>query len=300
MAAERIGMEDIKAGYDMFERCPFWALFETKASNSTQTGRMLFPYTGEDRASEGWELLKQNLQVLERTAPTIRHVLQFYNSLDKGFSITDKLPYSGSILLRMQEAAVSMPAQISGAMMAPQEGSMFLQYLQMQISQKDNEIMLLKEAVDDLEADVDDLEKEVEQLQHAGKPEKINGVIGMIGEVTNQYPVLGDMLKQILGGAARMFAGPGAPAGAMGKVSDETATATPKERTDEVIGQCIEKLASYYVGKEGYFNEGITPEQQELANKKGWISLANDLAKLANLTEDPDTFEFAIKKLRSA
>lgn len=277
----------------MFTTCPYWAMFEMAAANSSKTGRLLFTYTGDDREVEGWKLLNDNLDVLDNTSPYLRHVIQFYNRLDKDDSLNDRMPHSGSFLFKMQAMpAGGVAAQVSGITPAA-PGNMFLEYLQMQIAQKDERIRILEE-------EVEDLEEEVEEYRHEEKSPKINGIIGQIGEASNQYPVIADILRDAVGTLKFLFMKPGATPAAMAGVSDATAERVKKEDADVVIGKSIEKMASYYVGKEGYFTADISPEQKEIANKKGWINLANDMAKLANLTEDPDTFEFAIKKLRNA
>jgi hypothetical protein len=294
MAAERTGWDEIRSGYDMYKSYPYWGFFETQNANSIKPGRLIFGYTEDDRDTSGWKLLEENLKVAENSSPFTRFLIQFYNELDKNDSINDKMPAAGSFLLRMKTNQGTQPAAISGIGLIPAEGSLFLQYLQ-------TELRIKEEKIQELEEENAELHDTIDEYERSDRAPKINGMIGQIGEAATQYPVLGEILKEFAGGLKTLFTRPGATnraPGALAGVETDTPPTGNAETADQVIGKCIKKLAGYYVGQHGYFKEGITEEQKETANRKGWISLANDMVLLANLTDDPELFEVAIIKLR--
>ncbi len=282
---ERVGLDDIKAGYDLYTGCPYYALFETKAANSRQTGRLIYPYKGGDR-EEGWKLLEQNLQVMLNTAPTIKHIIQFYDKLGKHDSLDDRTACSGSLLIRMKPADTYMPA-INGIGAANlQADNSFLNYLQTELHLAKEKIEEQERIIGDLEADVRDLEEDA--AKPAGK--EIGGIIGQIGQAGNEFPWMQDIIKDGITFLKHTFSKNMRPADdrqghAMAGVSDQLPYA-------ERLGQAQNKMLTWYAKTYGDL------ETQE-GRQKGAEKFADDMMLLANLTADDDMMHLVLKKLRA-
>ncbi len=285
MAAERIGLTDVKSGYDMYAECPYYALFETQSPNSTKTGRLLFSYKGGDR-EQGWLLLEQNLQVLESSAPTLRHIIQLYERLGKNDSLDDKTTYSGSILFRMKPAETYMPA-INGVPQVAADNS-FLNYLQ-------TELRFSKEKIEELQDELDDANEQIRELEEEqSKPvgKEIGGIVGTIGEAGNQYPWLQDVIKDGITFLKHQFRNK--PQHHEHREGHAMAGVDNDAPPDQRINAAIKQMVNWYIQE--YSTSDMSDEQKQLA---GFTKFADDMQLLAGLTHDSDMMHLALKKLRA-
>lgn len=283
MSGYRIGWDQVKSGYDLFKNKPYYALFE--GGGRGKAGRLVYGYTGEDLPGEGWEMLKQCLEVADVNTPTSEYIVQFYDNLGKGDTIRQDTPYSGSFALRMRPQENRALAGIGNTGMADQS---FLNYLQQELHQQKEKVIEQDEIIKDLEAQLDEYEKQPQ--------EKIDGVIGQIGAIGNSFPWLADLIKdwstvmkhkythrpQHAAGIAGV---PQAAAGAAQPVTGNYA---------EKINDAQKKLMTWYAKTYG-----------DLQTTEGRISgaerFADDLLLMAKLTEDEDDdmMLLLLKKLRA-
>lgn len=282
---ERVGLSDIKAGFDMYESCPYFALYEKSNGNSTRPGQLLFAYKEDDKQA-GWNLLEQNLQVLEQSAPTIMHIIQFYDKLtNKG----DLGACTGSFRLRMKPADTYVPAISGIGGQTIQADNSFLTFLQ-------NELRFAKEKIEDQErtiADQDELIRELEEDNNKPAEKQIGGILGVVGEFGQQYPwaqkyidkgfgILAGILSPNSGNQEQQRQGH-----AMAGIPDDLAP-------DERIKQAIKILAAWY-NKE-YAQEGKTAEENHVI---GFTQFSNDMMGLAELTKNTPMMKMALGTLRS-
>lgn len=152
MSAVRVGWDEIKAGYKMYEHCPYFSFYDSNGRG--KPGRLLFSYKGDDRNGAGWDLLKENLEVAEANTPSTEYVVMFYDDLGKGGRLDSTTPYSGSFNLRMRPFEGRSLA-ISGVS-APND---FNAFLKEQLHEKDIKILELEECVRELERHLDEADK---------------------------------------------------------------------------------------------------------------------------------------------
>lgn len=291
MAAERIGKEQVISAFEMYKE-PYFALFEaTPGGRGDKTGRLLYSYTGDDRDDDGIKQLQQNLEVLEATAPTTAHIIQFYKDLGKRDSIESSTPYTGSFKFRMAPYTYD-PATRGGAisgvgMVAP--GNDFLAYLQREIHMKDEKILMLERTVEDLEEDVRAYEEQ-------DQAPAIDGVLGKIGEAGNQFPWLANIIQEWSTVIKHKFSNGQQQqdhqqhhhhAASMAGVATD---APPAQRIQHALGILLEWYKIHYGGS------GKTEQEQK---QLGAEQCANDLQLLARLTGDDDMMKLALKKLRA-
>lgn len=284
MGLERVGMEDIKAGYQMYQESPFYAVFERAngGSGTTKPGRLLFSFKDGDRDKEGWQLLEQNLRVLANTAPTLPHIIQFYDDIGKKDRIDSNTPYTGSFTFRMQKADSFTPAINGiGAATSPADMS-FLNYLQ-------TELRLEKEANQDLRQEVQELEEELEEYRHQPEGKEIGGIIGHVGEAGNKYPWIADIIKDWSTVIKHTFTGAAGRQQQPSHISGIDNTGPPDQR----VNNAIKVLVQWYADEYG---QGDNPDEKM---KAGFTKFADDMQALASLTTDNDMMHLALKKLRA-
>jgi hypothetical protein len=210
--------------------------------------------------------------------------VQFYDKLSKDERLDERTPYSGSFKFRMKSDPGRAVAGM-GALPAAGDNS-FLSYLQ-------TELRYEKEKNQELTETVADLEDEIVYLKEESKPkEKITGMIGQIGEATTQYPILGEIFKDLV---SRFF-----PKGNNQETRRETEdmagalagvdTDTPP---DVMTNNAIKKLVSYYIAKKG---TGATDEEKK---QSGFAAFAKDMHRLASLTDKPTLFNSLISMLEN-
>lgn len=289
MAMERVGLDDIKAGYAMFKGCPFYAIFE-RTPTSGKTGRLLFTFKDGDR-EQGWEELQQNLVVLENTAPTVPHIIQFYDQPGKGGKLDSNTDYAGSFVFRMKPANTYAPA-ING-MGNIQADNSFLNYLQ-------TELRMEKECNMELRAEVEDLKEQILELEDVPEQKQIGGIIGQIGQAGNEFPWLQETIKDGLTILKNALKPPRHQRehqheqehehhGGHSMAGVNTAEMPYKDK----IAHAQRILMTWYARQYG----NLETEEGRL---KGAEKFADDLLLLAIITDDDDTMHLALKKLRQA
>ncbi len=281
MAMERIGIDDIKAGYLMYKDCPYYAIFERANATSGKTGRLLFAFKEGDR-HQGWDELKQNLAVLQATASQVPHIIQFYDELGKNGRIDTTTPYNGSFVFRMEKY---VPAMNGMGGVGPTADNSFLLFLQQELAAERQKSFELEQTVRELEEEVEDLSKEPKQ--------EITGLIGQIGEAGNQFPWLSSIISDWSTVLKHKVTGGGGsaqrrPAGANIAGVTEAAQGTAQER----IAQAENTMMKWYARQYGDLN---TAE----GRMKGVEAFAGDMDLLARLTQDDDMMLLALKKLRA-
>lgn len=280
----RIGIDDIKNGYDMYSACPYYALFELANAGRGlfAAGRMVFPYKGDDRDGEGWRILKENLTVLDNTAPSTQMMLQFYEELGRKDIIDSKTPHSGSFLLQMKPKDSFAPA-INGLTAQSPADMSFLNYLQ-------TELRLEKEANQDLRQEVQELEEELEEYRHKPAGEEVGGIIGQIGALGTQHSWIADIIKDWSTVFKHTFTGASGRTQQAPHISGIDNTGPPDKR----VNNAIEVLVQWY-GNE--YGQGTTDQEKM---QTGFSKFADDMQLLASLTSDADMMHLALKKLRAA
>ena len=279
---ERAGIEDIKAGFNLYPDCPFYAIFETQNVNSSKAGRLIYAYKEGDR-DNGWNQLQLNLMATESSSGNPRFVIQFYEQLDpKKNTIDTNTPYAGSFLFRCKKNE-NLPTSINGVIQPMQDQS-FLNYLQQEFRYEKENNQVLQEKVEDLECEIEEL--------NAAKTEKpIGGIIGQIGEAGNQFPWIADVIKDgftVLKSLLR------APVPAPGNARNPgIAGIHENSPPDQLINNAIQTLVAWYIKEYG------TGETEEEQRSSGFKQFANDMQQLAALTADSDIMHLALKKLRA-
>lgn len=270
MAIDRVGKDDILAGYDMFEHCPFYALFEDYRGKAKDL-KFVFKDGGRE---QGRELLAQNLDVLERSGYEPVYLIRFYEETGKGDKITDVTPYCGSFRFRIKD-----PAGVGALSLQPvvaNEGSpQFLSFLMMERDKLMRENLELKEEVRGLEREVFDLETEAAETP---EDDKIGGMLGTVLKAGDEHPWVRDILKDAVYGFQKIFQRPMA--------AEPVHLAGVDSSPDERVNAAIEVLIKFYVTQAG----GNKPE--------GFTNFANDMELLAKMTGNPLDFNYALSKLR--
>ncbi len=281
MSAVRIGWDQIKEGWIMFNNYPYYAFFESNGRG--KSNRLIFAYKRGDLQGEGWDLLEQNLKAAELNTPSTEYTIQFYDELGKGGKLDCNTNYSGSFNLRMRpfEGSISR----IGSVAAAAADNNFLNYLQVELRNE-------KEKVQDLQALNDELQQELDDLQKEPAKE-IGGIIGEIGNAGNQFPWIADIMKDFSTIVKHHLMKPQharpAAAGGIGKVPAADATADPSTR----VNNAILILVTWYTKQYG---TGTTDEEKQLT---GFAKFADDMQCLAAITNDDDVMMLALKKLRS-
>jgi hypothetical protein len=199
MAFERIGIDDIRAGFDMHKTRPYYALFAKDPGNGRsgdKVGPLIYSYTGDDLEGEGWDMLQQNLAVAERSQPDMPFIIRFYQEAGRGGSITSNTEYCASFPLRIQAYQRSEIGKI-GAL----PGADSMTYI--------NEIFALKlqNLQDKYDRKFDDREREHEEELEALREElegnnskdmgQIGAVLDTLGAAGERHPWLQELIKKV-------------------------------------------------------------------------------------------------------
>jgi hypothetical protein len=309
---ERLGMESIKQGYDLYQEAPYWALFDIKRGGAA-VDNLLFAYKGNDRDREGWLLLEENLKVAASTAPEVPLMIRFYNNLDKKERITNGSPYDGCFKLRMRafDAAAAALAREN-----TKTGETGLSMLKELFSEK------LARIEDRHLRDMEDLERRHEQermeweaaLEEQEEEEDL-GIFGRIGAVAEKNEWLKEPLNQLATEAVNVLkqfgtfigykmnnmrsAAPGGINGVPGQGPDQ-------RNPEAVMSDALKTLIDYNTRRFGWpagttpeMMAAATPEQRKEAYNRGYSITANIFGKMTQLTTDDDIYDLAIKKLNA-
>ena len=118
-----------------------------------------------------------------------------------------------------------------------------------------------------------ELEQQVEAFEEQGKNKL--GAIGHIGGALEQYPQLNEMAKPLIAAVAGWLnKSQGAPAATKTDIPPITADVSTQEGIDRTGAEAMGKLMVFY--------------RTNYGEDKGDAILAQDLAKLANITDDPE------------
>lgn len=274
MATTVIGWDAIERQYNLYKDYPYYGLFDAK-KNSDLPGNMIFPYKGGDK-KEGWEVLRENLLAAEQNSPEAPFIIQFYEQLSKSDRLDKNTPASGFFKFSLKPYEGYKPA-INGV----PAGNDFNQYLRFQLDEA-------KVRIRELEQDKEDLEDEIESYKVKDDGKEIGGVIGQIGDVTNKYPVLAEIAKDLMTMFKHSFIKPHTqPAAAAGGIGSVT-TEAPAD-----LGTAQKILLSWYAKEYGGGSD------TEEGRRKGAEMFVKDMCLLAKLTIDDDMMRLALKKLRA-
>lgn len=262
---------------------PMWSLWETRAAPTFSCN--------DDRENKRKEELNYYLDLIKNSGTVCDYTIKFHDDVPAGKKINNNTPIFGSLNFKLTEQSLMAPA--AGAAGNNTGIAMMNELFAARLQNMEDK---WERRLQDLERDHEDEIKEIEEEYSSKKGNKINGLLGEIGEATTQYPVFAELVKEwstVIKHKFMQTFSPGghAPAANIAGVNDNT----PPEK---VVQQAIQTLASYYVGKHGYFKEGITDAEKETVTLDGWREMAGDMKLLSGLTSDPDIFELAIKKLR--
>lgn len=299
MAVERIGLEDIRAGYKMYKDARYYGLFDTNGRSAVNN--VLFTYKGEDLEKDGWHQLEENLQAAQQSAPDMPFIIRFYDQLGKREGIDKSTPSIGCFQMRMNKYEGYKPAVVgAGGGGMDMINQLFQAKLDLLQQTYDSKIEQMEREHED---ELDELEKEADK-RSSGKL----GAIGQIGEALQQYPVLADLAKPLVESLKDMLTlgrhklrshtqhhapADGGIAGvdtAEAPAAEHQAAATGTYR--ESIDRSLHKMFTWYAKQEG-------PIDDKEARQRGADKMAADMAMLADLTEDTDMMLLALKKLRA-
>lgn len=307
MALERIGLTDIKKGYEMY-KAPYFALFDI--SGKDKAGNLIFSYTGNDPEQEGWGLLEENLKAAEQSGPEVPYILRFYTDLDKKGSITEGTPAAGCFKVRMQSyvsrSVAGVPGAGGGADLLRELFTVQMARMEDKWENKFQEQERLhQEEIEELE----------EELQEKNKTKKDMGALGAIGDFGDQYPWAQDLIKDGMGfikdqlrdfltvAKHKMRSNTAEPA--IGKIPGTMNSSTQTQTPQQTLHAALQHLINYNVNRFGW-PEGTTEEQKQAASaeekdaagKRGYALFAETLTMLCNITADDDIYDLAINKLK--
>jgi len=304
MAVERIGLTEIKTGYDMYRDCPYYAVFDSNDRTKSGVGDMLFPYKGNDRAGAGWQLLEENMNAANIQQPTTPFIIRFYEDLGKNDVINSNTPHSGCFKMRMNRVTdMAMGGMRQGGGM-----DMMNQLIQAKLDLLDQNY---KHQLDDAQRQHDDELEELEEQKKSAGSNKDLGFIGVIGAAGEAHPWMQEPISQLLSvitntlkDAATIFTHK-----LMDKTNARTQTAgigrIPADAPpDKRMNEALKFLIAYNVKRFGW-PEGATeeqmanasPEEKEAAHVRGFTHFSNTLVNLCTLCGDDDYYDLAIKKL---
>ena len=240
--------------------------------------RLKFSVTDKNQ-DESEMIFRDNLDAVDATNDATYQV-RFYRKLKDGDEPDVTTPYSSSFNFKVKE---KMPFQMAEKQMAPAAQFGHLSYGDQQwIKFLQDERIRLMEENRQLKEEVETLENELDELELGdGEPEL--GALGTIGAAGQKYPWIQDQMSTLIGVFDRLTrAIPGmnsAPAAAAPAPMGEA-----PENTEAKFKAALQKLLDYY-------------------NKKypgaGEARLAEDLWKLAQLTDKPMIFDMALQQLKS-
>lgn len=260
---DAIGREQVMRQFKQLytEQNPYFAVFESAGKkDQKRTWR-------ESDIDGGTAFLEAYLKDLEVMNDTSALCIRFYDELDKG-KITPKSEWVQSLQFRMKEASYGPSAAPTGG-----QASDFTNFLMMQWQQE-------KETREELQEELTELHEEIKALQETPAPGADMGFIGQIGAVGQQYPWMQDIMKDLVFMVKRVFSKPDAQQAAhIAGIMDKTL------QPDTRMNNALKILIGYFAKKAG--------DQQ-----KGFIMLTENLEMLAEMTENPLDFDYAVAKLR--
>lgn len=281
MALERIGMQDVKAGYDLYNKYPYYAIFES-STHKEKTGQLLYAYREDDRNGQGWEILKQNLEVIEQNGPTDIHILRFYDEDLGGKRIDSNTPYAGSFRFRMQQFAPAMSTRGGGGGFEIMN-QLFASKLEL-LDQKWGERFRDQER--EHQKKVEELEAELETADQDDETEigRIKSIGSVIGELGEQFPWMQDPVKKIVNAITDIFSNhPHGHAG-MGSVPGQAHDIEYEDMTDtttnaeEQLNKEVQRLMTFFV--KNYGNPATTEGRQQGVNKM--VQVFHKLGEMAD------------------
>lgn len=299
----RIGPDEIKAGYEMYSECPYYALFEIAFKRGVdQSGGLLYKFTGDDR-SEGWDQLKSNLDIIAVNTPTSQYMIRFYDDLNKKGSIDTSTPYSGSFRFKMSKESYQ-PATM-GAAGSGNQGVSFMNELF--AAKLENFNMQWQHKFEEQERRHQEELLQLAAEQEAEDEDEDMGAIGtardivdVVGEAGNKYPWLRENINKLFStvndflvvGKYKVKQHLNEPqrAASMGKVEAGASAAVDPLVS---IDQSTQIIMSWYFRKAGLTEQSSREEKLKAAEQ-----MAYDFQCLASATEDDDVMELALTKLR--
>ena len=266
---DRVGIEDILAGYDMYEACPYYALF---AQDRGKVKDLKFVFKDGDR-EEGKKLLQDNLEVLKRTGFEPVYLLRFYEDVDSKGRITDTTAYSGSFTFRIKPAEY-VPIERVGAMTHQSAGqpSEFLQFLLSERNELQRRVEDLEEKNEALEQIVRDYENEPEHTTEGG----------FMGAIKN--PEVREAIKDGIYLLKSIFSNKPVDENTAQALAGLDGQGDPQDRINNAVGI----LLTYYIS------------QANGNRDAGYANFASDMELLAKMTANPLDFNYAISKLRES
>jgi len=264
MAAEVdvYGIDETLKKFDL-HRCEDFAVFTGQGDK----WRLKFPGSGR-------ELFEENVRSIDPNNDATYQVRFYKRDFDED-SITNNTPYSSSYNFKVRPKQVGM--QQGGG---NNSGNWLSAGDQRYMAFLERELEKYKEKCEDLESDLIDANERLEGYEDKGK--KKLGAIGQLGEAMNEYPQLSNLLQPMIHAFTNFF-NKGNAAPGIGIV--DPGPAKSEEEIELQFKTAMSKLMGYYQAKYG--------------QQKGDQQLAQDMAKLANLTDKPFIFEAAIAQLRS-
>ena len=198
-----------------------------------------------------------------------------YEKLGPNDKLNKSTPYSGSFRFRPNEIMTTLERigrAAVGTAVVPSQESEFMNYLKLQNIELQQQNRQLSEQNLALQNEVIDLEREWDELE--SKPQSgVNGIVETIGSAGEKFPWIKDLFSELAVSAKMMLKQPVQRSAVVSGVS-------PGQR----INDAMVKLHQWYVAKNG-------PD--------GEILMADDLSLLADLTNDEDMINLALKKLRT-
>jgi DNA-binding transcriptional MerR regulator len=282
-------VEEALLRFQAFKDTPCHALFEDRL-------KVLKYRYRDNNIDDGFIVFRDSITALQQLGTQAVFVVHFYENIGANEKLTMKTPYSGSFTFRVH------PYE-SGLQTIGKTGNI------MQQSDQDFRMFLLQERdslnakIADLQDENQELREELEELEKTTQASPIGGgkvgaIIDTIGATGERYPWMQESIKDLFTMARHMFKIPGAsPSGARAaSMAGVPGNPTGNESAPEMIQLALQKLLAYYINNTGLpmGNE----EEKARAHERGTADMANDLSKLASLTDDPDVFQLAIKKLR--
>jgi hypothetical protein len=270
------GIENVLSMFDL-HKCEDFAVFTGASSGTSDKWRLKFAATGKD-------IFQVNVQSIDPMNDATYQVRFYKKDFDED-AITPGTPYSSSYNFKVKPRAIQA-APAHGAANAWTGLSVgdtrYMAFLEAEINR-------LKEELYNANSTIEDLNDSLQEYEDKGK--KKLGDIGMAGEALEQYPLLAEMFKPLVAGISNFLNGragmpPQNTGYGLGNI--QSPSNTPPAMTPDEVKQTFEnavtKMNGYYVKKYGQVD--------------GDRLFAQDLQKLADLTDKPFIFEAALDQLR--
>lgn len=276
---------------------PCWGIW------TTNKPRPVFSCSNDD-VDDRQKMLLQYLNLLKNTGTSAEYMIKYYDD-QGGKKITANTPPIGSTNFKLSEQNMDIfsPAGNNAG------GGGNIQLLTEVYNMKFENWKLMQE-MEQLQRDRD--MEDVEEADDDSTMGKIGRVVDMVGEAGERYPWMQNILNKLADSITDVFTVVKHKAGnSFGK--ENTAhmagiqdAVMPEMATDvkESIDNSIATLCDFYINNTAQHIKAkhptaTTEEVHAAATTHGTKELAADLRILAGLTNDPDMFFLAIKKLRA-